>query len=345
MQYYVDILSFMAITLLLLLGGILLKKGNHRQHFMPCALFCFSVASYLLVTWGDLPKGIYYLLHLPTFAVSFFFWIFSRSIFNDNFKFEKWMGWTLFAVISVLYGNFFFREQLDIDSTIYKISILIHHIPTIIFTYLAIFEASKNKNEDLLVDRLQFRNIFILLTGVIITMVVFIEIAFVYEPPMIINLLQKLAIVILAFYFALQELSLKSGFFNEPELATTSNTTSKPEIDKALINELLQVVEGQHYYRTEGLTISGLADKLKVKEYKLRQAINQQLGFRNFNDFLNSYRIQEACEQLIDPKKKEFTVLEIAFELGYNSLAPFNKAFKNNTGMTPTEYKKLNGGK
>lgn len=345
MQYYIDILSFMAITLLLLLAGILLKRGNHRQHFLPCTFFCLSVACYLLVKWDHLPAGLYYLLHLPVFAVSFFFWIFSRSVFNDNFKLEKWMGWTLFAVVSVLYGNFFIREQLDIDSTIYKISILVHHIPTIIFTYLAIFEASQNKDADLLVDRLQFRNIFIFLTGVIITMVVFIEIAFVYEPPMVINLLQKLAIVILAFYFALKELSLKSGFFNESELATVSSATNEPEIDKTLVNELLQVVEDQHYYRTEGLTISGLASKLKVKEYKLRQAINQQLGFRNFNDFLNSYRIQEACEQLIDPKKKKFTVLEIAFELGYNSLAPFNKAFKNNTGMTPTEYKKLNGGK
>ena len=93
-------------------------------------------------------------------------------------------------------------------------------------------------------------------------------------------------------------------------------------------------------WRTEGLTIRLLSEKMGVKEYRLRQAINQHLGYRNFNDYLNGYRIREACAVLSDPSKKELTVLEISYPLGYASLAPFNKAFKDTTGMTPTEWRK-----
>ncbi|MCB1173375.1 MAG: AraC family transcriptional regulator [Leptospiraceae bacterium] len=63
-------------------------------------------------------------------------------------------------------------------------------------------------------------------------------------------------------------------------------------------------------------------------------------GFRNFNQFLNSYRIHEACRVLADPAMNDQTVLRIAFDLGFASLAPFNLAFKRITGTTPTKYRK-----
>jgi AraC-like DNA-binding protein len=77
------------------------------------------------------------------------------------------------------------------------------------------------------------------------------------------------------------------------------------------------------------------------QEYRLRRLINGELGFRNFNDFLNQYRVNEACEVLSDPSQNRKTVLEIAYSLGYQSIGPFNKAFKELTGTTPTAFRKL----
>ena len=61
--------------------------------------------------------------------------------------------------------------------------------------------------------------------------------------------------------------------------------------------------------------------------------------------FLNQYRINDACETLSDPTQVKKTILEIAYELGYQSIGPFNKAFKDLKGLTPTAYRKnqING--
>ena len=95
------------------------------------------------------------------------------------------------------------------------------------------------------------------------------------------------------------------------------------------------------YYRETGLTIPTLAEELKVPEHQLRRPINGHLEFRNFSAFLNSYRIAEAKTQLVDPQRARIPVLTIALELGYASLGPFNRAFKALTGLTPTDFRRL----
>src|SRR6185437_6741367 len=93
-------------------------------------------------------------------------------------------------------------------------------------------------------------------------------------------------------------------------------------------------------YRQEGLTIGVLAAKLDLPEYRLRQAINEGLGYRNFNAFLNRYRINEAKAALSDPSQKDVPVLTIAMDAGFQSIGPFNRAFKADTGATPTEFRR-----
>jgi AraC-like DNA-binding protein len=72
---------------------------------------------------------------------------------------------------------------------------------------------------------------------------------------------------------------------------------------------------------------------------RVRQLINLQLGFRNFNAFLHHYRIREAQQALADPAKRHLSVAQIAYEVGYRSLGPFNRAFKEATGRTPSDYR------
>ena len=91
----------------------------------------------------------------------------------------------------------------------------------------------------------------------------------------------------------------------------------------------------------DGVTEDDLATRLGVPEYRLRQLINEGLGHRNFNAFLNRYRIEETRAALADPAQKEVPVLTIAMDAGFQSLGPFNRAFKATTGVTPTEYRRL----
>jgi AraC-like DNA-binding protein len=99
-------------------------------------------------------------------------------------------------------------------------------------------------------------------------------------------------------------------------------------------------MEQQKVYKNEGLAIGQLAELMNEQEYRLRRLINGQLGFRNFNDFLNKYRVNETCEILRDPSQNRKTILEIAFSLGYQSIGPFNKAFRELTNTTPTVFRK-----
>ena len=98
----------------------------------------------------------------------------------------------------------------------------------------------------------------------------------------------------------------------------------------------------ERIYRQENITIGSLALRLGVPEYRLRRLINQRLGYRNFNVFLNNHRIEEAKAALADPSQAEVPIITIAMDAGFQSLGPFNRAFKALTGVTPTEYRRLN---
>jgi AraC-like DNA-binding protein len=112
--------------------------------------------------------------------------------------------------------------------------------------------------------------------------------------------------------------------------------------DQRLVDALMRLMADERIYRHDNITIGTLATKLAVPEYKLRRLINQRLGYRNFNVFLNNHRIEEAKAALADPSQAEVPVITIAMDAGFQSLGPFNRAFKATTGVTPTEYRRLN---
>jgi AraC-like DNA-binding protein len=90
------------------------------------------------------------------------------------------------------------------------------------------------------------------------------------------------------------------------------------------------------------LTLEELASQLALRPKVLSQAINEGLG-QNFFEFINTYRIGEAKRLLTNPADKKITVLEVLYQVGFNSKSSFNTVFKKQTGMTPSEFKKKMG--
>jgi len=95
----------------------------------------------------------------------------------------------------------------------------------------------------------------------------------------------------------------------------------------------------ERLYRLETLSIAGLALRLGLPEYRLRRLINRRLGHRNFAAFLNQWRIGEARDALRDPSQRAVPISTIALDAGFQSLGPFNRAFRAETGLTPTEFR------
>jgi AraC-like DNA-binding protein len=114
---------------------------------------------------------------------------------------------------------------------------------------------------------------------------------------------------------------------------------SDPAEDRlALALQHLMAVE--RVYRADDMSVANLAARLSVPEYRLRRLINQRLGYRNFNAFVNGYRLDAVRAALADPAQREVPVLTLALDAGFQSIGPFNRAFKAATGLTPTEFRR-----
>ncbi|WP_180236492.1 helix-turn-helix transcriptional regulator [Marinicella litoralis] len=110
--------------------------------------------------------------------------------------------------------------------------------------------------------------------------------------------------------------------------------------DHALQLKLDEVIERHRCYLEPNITIDTLASRLAVSAPRLRVFINHQLGFSNFSSYINSYRIEAIKTALQDNNKEHIPILTLALNHGFNSLAPFNRAFKQQVGLTPSVYRK-----
>jgi AraC-like DNA-binding protein len=102
----------------------------------------------------------------------------------------------------------------------------------------------------------------------------------------------------------------------------------------------MQLMRTERAFADEDIGLARLAQRLSVPEYRLRRVIHERLGHRHFNAFVNTFRLDEARAALADPARRNLPVLTIALEAGFQSIGPFNRAFKALTGMTPTEFRR-----
>jgi AraC-like DNA-binding protein len=117
-------------------------------------------------------------------------------------------------------------------------------------------------------------------------------------------------------------------------------TDARAETAERGVLARLEALMAAEHWRRERLTIGQLARELDVTEHQLRRLINGRLGYRNFADFLNGHRVEAAKMRLASPAQARTTVAAIAFDLGYGSLGPFNRAFRAATGSTPSEWRR-----
>jgi AraC-like DNA-binding protein len=130
--------------------------------------------------------------------------------------------------------------------------------------------------------------------------------------------------------------------FKQEEDTKPLSTLPNPEKEN-LVVRIKTYMDQQRPWLEPDLSLETLAGQLQVKPKLLSQVINESLH-QNFFDFINRYRIEEAKRLLTNPKDKKITILEVLYEVGFNSKSSFNTLFKKYTGMTPSEFKKNNSG-
>ncbi|MDP9076491.1 MAG: ABC transporter permease [Bacteroidota bacterium] len=123
-----------------------------------------------------------------------------------------------------------------------------------------------------------------------------------------------------------------------PGLAYPILKSPTPAVLKQKSTWLKKAMETNMFYQDAELTLSSLAENLGIHPKELSRIVNTALK-KNFNDFINEYRVRDAILKMQDPGFDHITLLGIAFGAGFNSKSTFNRIFKQMTGKSPVEYK------
>ena len=340
-----DILRFSAFGLLLWLAVLTMRDFCDRLAGRLGAISALSSAAYLMATKPGLSLlGLdANMVLLPFYTISpALVWLFCLSQFDDNFKINNTHRLVALAkmatgggsYVSLKFGNLALYWPLMLVSTFILIGLLVHLAVT----------AWRGRHDDLVEDRRRFRSVFV--AGVI-----FISIGILVSETSLRNngleayglLLQAGAFLAIT-VFLLWRLSSPGGedlFFkvvtNELQPSSRDHCDLTPA-DRHDLDVILKLGDTDLVLEP-GLTIAKLAGTLKIPEHRMRHLINQHMGYRNFADFLNYHRIQAAKARLSAIDDRNTPVLTVAMDMGYGSLGPFNRAFKERTGLTPTEFR------
>ena len=271
------------------------------------------------------------------------FWLFTRALFDETFRLRWWH-----ALVWVVIAAFSFVNCIWIaPASGARLSIVAVNLIALGFIALAVAQTVASWSSDL-VERRRSVRVFIvsaaaLYGGLNAVLQIAMSGSGSAEIANTVNL-AVLAGVVAAICYAMMRVDGADLFPAASEVAAGTGGAAAIEpnaADQKLIDALMRLMADERIYRHDNVTIGTLATKLGIPEYKLRRLINQRLGYRNFNVFLNEHRIAEAKAALADPSQAEVPVITIAMDAGFQSLGPFNRAFKATTGVTPTEYRRL----
>lgn len=340
-----DIVRYGAVGLLVWLAVLALRDFRDRVAGRLGALSAASCAAYLVSTKvkAQLFGAEIDLILLPLHVGSIgFAWLFCLSQFDDRFEVKGWHAAVIVIKILSGAGSYLtFKYGWDglfvpfVTLTIITVTAIVLHL---------VYEVWQGRNEDLVEDRRKFRTTFV---GAVVVISIGVMIAELFLVGRGIKeellLTQSIAFLCIAVY-PLWRLSSPGGedlFFRAPNPVGHVQPVDHCALTPADQHDLdvIKGLAGTPQMLEVGLTISKLSDDLRIPEHRIRHLINQHLGYRNFSDFLNHHRIERAKEQLSDQSKRNTPVLTLAMELGYGSLGPFNRAFKERTGLTPTEFR------
>ena len=328
-------------SILLLMGVRLARPRQGLVLSNLAATFAFATCVYTILSASVnelIDARLLSILAIVGALNSVFFWWFASALFDDSFRWNP-LRFAPALILLVFYA--LRRSDLTLISVRYDefaqqcvvIAMMLHAIALALINYRI----------DLVEPRRKFRLTFAVLVGVTGLIIAVVEIILAGTTiPQYLSLLHAAVLFTLSFGFSFFVLdSSAQNMFQSEKLLDPSMAIDADgaEIPSKLLVRLEELME-EGTYREEGLTISTLANKIGLPEYRLRRLINQQLGFKNFNAYLNSYRVAEAQRILGDPHQVRRQVTLIALDLGYGSIATFNRAFKQATGQTPSAFRK-----
>jgi AraC-like DNA-binding protein len=330
----------------------------HAGLWLMFGLVVQTIASMPIMEYGPTAAWKAPLIGLSV-GNSVLFWLFARTLFDDDFVLRPRHAGAWLAVVGLgvlFYAVVVLPQRRELAPFPLAVAIAMRWTP-LVFATLAIVAAASQWRADLVEPRRRLRLLIVVMgTGyTVVTAVARLssrdgrlsDAMSVIDTTMLLAIAGLMAVRMLRLHAS--ELFLVAP--PVPEIAGTAPPADPPTpalpaavdhdpAEDRLAAELHRLMTEERAYRTEDLTVASLAAMLKTPEYRLRRLINQRLGHRNFNAYVNGFRLDEARRWLADPGQNEVPILTIALDAGFQSIGPFNRAFKAATGQTPTEFRK-----
>ncbi len=361
-----DIINFITAFQLAFFSIFLFFKNNNQLNFRLLALFFLVQSSCILntYTWKFYS---YFSVHIPhlfyigdtlLFLWGPFLYFFVKSSTHSNFKLLP--RHILHAIPFILHFSFMFIKyfrfntiekqnllQIGVLNTfesnmvyiIFHLLIFIYVIASLLIIYKL---NTKIRNYYSNIEKYNFNWLAFILLGfafIGISDVTYFIWKFFDNPPSILLKIVYPFIFILANLIVFKALQQPILFpinghikYSKSKLTTTEK--------KQILKQITTAIENEELFKDPNLTIAELSKKVNISSRYISQVINENIN-QNFYDFINSYRIIEASK-LLNNDSLNLTVLEILYEVGFNSKSSFNTAFKKIYKITPTEFKVRN---
>jgi len=333
-------------------------------------LFCFLLNNY--AENHNIP-----ILFVFTFLISFcievllgpLIYLYIKSLFEDNEKLlrKNWLHFiplvlhTIFLTIPMLIYifkdeyPFSYIEYLN-ENSAYVIATLMVYLLIYFLVSLKLFHKYRNAMQlnYSSIDESNFRWVKNMLIGAIIISCIELLInlyeIFIAELHWETGNITLVSVIIwigyLGYYGVNQTKVLLPDFLikNEPVANSTKEKSTalsslSPADKKALETQLENLLQTEKPYLDEDLTLGKLAEMVHTTDKKLSGFLNQEMK-TTFYDLINKYRVDAVKKKLDSREFEKLTLLGIAYESGFKSKTSFNRIFKRETGLSPSEYKK-----
>jgi AraC-like DNA-binding protein len=338
--------------LFLMMVLVLLQLRPTNRHIILGTALAAGVVAYAVATAPFVPKSLLRWTLPFLSALPVIFWLWARTTFDDDFVIRRWHGALWLTVVGIGCSVSFAWTSWPALATSGAKTL---SVVALVLALSAAVQTVETWRADLVARRRRLRIAVLVMSLVFIVLdagssLTSVPIASLGAPGSLATALSLFVLAMLAGWSlfgvkatasAMQATApIASGETRSEAQVSNRDSDDRDSIAPILLRRLENLMTVERIYRQEGLSIGGLAARLDLPEYRLRQVINEGLGYRNFNAFLNYYRIDDAKAALSDPSQRDVQVLTIAMDAGFQSIGPFNRAFKADTGMTPTEFRR-----
>jgi AraC-like DNA-binding protein len=338
----------LGVALLAMLAAILLQTRRRDHTARIGAALCISLGAFMLSSMPGAARlfGVFiYPLTAICATHPVWFWLFCAALFTDGFKLRRSHVLCAFAMAlaGVVYQTIVPPAAYAVSPALIRVLGTVFGAASLAFIGLGAFAIRAGGRSDLDERRRRIRGWVGPSVSIYLAIVIAVQAwaTWVGQPTPGPLVLLNLAVIDGTAGLALLSF-VTVRVVNWLDLARPSaaDVSALSHLERSVLARLEQRLVPERIYAREGLSVVALAEILGTQEHVLRHVINRGLGFRNFNDFLHTHRLREASARLRDPAARRTPVLTIALEAGYGSIGPFNRAFKERLGTTPTEYRR-----